>query len=739
MIRARSPLGTWTLLCTAFLVASLSLRADDHRFKTSPTLSLEAETLVQLLEQGHYNRDAVKSSDYAQVIPDYMGQLDGQHLFFLDSDRKDFADRFGKTVYFNAEELGNIDAAYEMFYVYESRVKARVAWIQAQLKAETDFKSNDTYRVDRSKSPFPSTLAEADDLWRKRLKFELLAEILNKKTPEQAKQTVQKRYESMLKHLAEIDSSDLSEIYLSTIAELYDPHSTYFSADTYEDFGITMKLQLVGIGALLGFEDDVCTVKEIVPGGPADLQRQLKPDDKIISVAQDHGEPVEVIGMKLRKVVEMIRGEKGTKVHLLIQPADATDTAARKEVVITRDVVQLNSARAHGALFQVPDETGKTIPLGVISLPAFYGPADDAGPDGEKSGASQDVARILAQLKKAGAQGIVLDLRHNGGGFLTEAIDLAGLFVGKGPVVQVKDYSGDIQVDKQQTQDAQYAGPLAVLVDRFSASASEIVAGALQNYGRAVVIGDTSTHGKGSVQTVVEMKTLSRALFTSHEKTGAAKITIQKFYLPDGASTQLKGVVPDIILPSIDDYLPIGESDLPHALAWDKIGTSFFDGAPLEPRVLEPLRSKSLKRQERLEEFAYLRKYVEWFKARQSEKLVSLNQDDRIKQRDADKAFRKAMDAQKALLAKNDYPYTEFRLGPPLPKPIKAPKKTDGTPGALDDDDESELSDDANDAYAKMDVSLRESLRVVRDAITLGANRQYWASDHAPLTIASKG
>ena len=737
MIRARSSKGTWSLLCALFLIASLALRADDRKFKTSPTLSLEAETLIQLLEQGHYNRDAVKSSDYAQVIPDYMGQLDGQHLFFLDSDRKDFSDRFAKTVYFNVEELGNIDPAYEMFYVYQARVKARVAWIQAQLKADADFKANDTYRVDRSKSPFPSTLAEADDLWRKRLKFELLAEILNKKTPEQARETVRKRYDSMLKHLAEIEGPDLGEIYLSAIAELYDPHSTYFSADTYEDFGITMKLQLVGIGALLGFEDDVCTVKEIVPGGPADLQRQLKPDDKIISVAQDHGEPVEVIGMKLRKVVEMIRGEKGTKVHLMIQPADATDTAARKEIVITRDVVQLNSARAHGALFQVPDASGKTVPLGVISLPAFYGPADDAGPDGEKSSASQDVARILAQLKKAGAKGIVLDLRHNGGGFLTEAIDLAGLFIGRGPVVQVKDYSGDIQVDKQQTQDVQYSGPLAVLVDRFSASASEIVAGALQNYGRAVVIGDTSTHGKGSVQTVVEMRNLSRALAASQEKTGAAKITVQKFYLPDGASTQLKGVVPDIVLPSIDDYLPIGESDLPHALAWDKIGTSFYDGAPLEPRFLAPLKDASQKRQDSLEEFSYLRKYVDWFKTRQAEKLVSLNQEDRVKQRDADKEFRKAMDAQKALLAKNDYPYQEFRLGPPLPKAIKAPKKADSTSGALDDED-SDLADDANDAYAKMDVSLREALRVVKDAITLGANRQYWASDHAPMTMGSK-
>ena len=757
MIRALFPRGHWFLTVGLAIAAGSSLQAQDaakanpgpvtdlpavkvntdRKFSTTQTLALESETLVQLLEQGHYNRDAVKSADYAQVIPDYMGKLDGQHLFYLDTDRKAFMDKYAKTVYFNVEELGNIDAAYQIFYTYQNRVTSRVSWIFDELKKDFDFKANDTYRIDRSKSEFPSTLAESDELWRKRLKFELLAEILNKKTPEQAKDIVHKRYERMLKNMSEIDGADLSELFLSSIAELYDPHSTYFSADTFEDFSIQMKLQLVGIGALLGFEDDYCTVKEIVPGGPADVGRLLKPDDKIISVAQDGGEPVEIIGMKLRKVVELIRGAKGTKVHLIVQPADATDTAARKEIVITRDVVQLNSARAHGALFQVPGEDGKTIPLGVISLPAFYGPADDAGPDGEKTSATADVAKLIAQLKAAGAQGLVLDLRHNGGGYLTEAIDLTGLFVGKGPVVQVKDYSGDIQVDKNQSTSVAYSGPLAVLTDRFSASASEIVAGALQNYGRAVVIGDKSTHGKGSVQTVVEMKNLSRALAASPEKTGAAKITVQKFYLPDGASTQLKGVIPDIVLPSIDEFLPIGESDLPHALVWDKIGTSFFDGAPLTPQFLNPLREASVKRQMTLDEFAYVRKYVDWFKARQAEKLVSLNVDERAKQRDEDKVFKKSLDTEKDLLAKSDFPYKEFRLGPPLPKRIKAPKKDAKTGDADDADDD--LDDNSDDSYAKADIALRESLRVVEDAITLGENHQLWASDHAPLTVASKG
>jgi len=724
-------------LAPILLFASAAgLAGSDLKFTTPDTLATEAQTLVTLLEQAHYNRDAVKSADYAQVIPDYMTDLDGQHLFFLDSDKNDFVGRYGKNVYYNVDYLGKIDAAYDIFYLYDDRVTARIAWIFGELKNKFDFTSADTFRIDRSKSQWPSTAAEADDLWRKRLKFEVLEELLNNKTIDEAKDTVRKRYERMLKNVGETEGSELAERFLGAIAGIYDPHSTYFSADTYEDFGIQMKLKLVGIGAMLGMEDDVCSVKEIVPGGPADLGRQLKPNDKIISVAQEGGEPVEIIGMKLRKIVDQIRGAKGTKVRLIVQPGDATDSSVRKEIVITRDVVKLDSARARAAVFQVPGADGKLVPLGVITLPAFYGAADDGDTDSDSS-ASGDVAKLLVDLKQSNVQGLVLDLRHNGGGFLSEAIELAGLFIHKGPVVQVRNYEGDIQVDSDKAEHLSYDGPMAVLVDRFSASASEIVAGALQDYGRAVVIGDTSTHGKGTVQTVVEMKSISRDLAMSHEKTGAAKITVQKFYLPDGSSTQLKGVVSDIVLPSVDEFLPIGESDLPHALVWDKISTSFFDGKPLDRRVLERLQKLSAERQQSLPEFAFVRSYVDWFKAREAEKLVSLNLEERRKQKTMDDAFRKDFKEKRDLLAKGDYPYKEFRLGPPLPPKIVAPKGSGG-----DDDENEDVDDDDDasaDAYGKVDVSLREALRVVDDAINLGRDREYWASDHAPLTAAAKG
>jgi len=260
------------------------------------------------------------------------------------------------------------------------------------------------------------------------------------------------------------------------------------------------------------------------------------------------------------------------------------------------------------------------------------------------------------------------------------------------------------------------------------------VTGALQNYGRAIVVGDSSTHGKGSVQQVVEMKQLSRELANAKEKTGATKFTIQKYYLPSGDSTQLKGVIPDIILPSIDDYIPnIGEADLPHALVWDKITTSFFDGAPLDAKVLTPLRQASLERQTKLEEFAFLRKNIEWFKARQEQKLISLNLEERKKQKESDDAFRKEMKAEKERLAKGDYAFKDFRLGPPAPPRIKAPKKDS------DDDADADDSADENDTYVKADVHLREALRIVDDAVALGKNKQVWASNRAPLTATNGG
>jgi carboxyl-terminal processing protease len=699
-------------LLPLLFIAGSSWAEPESGFRAPPLLDIEARTLIKLLEEVHYNRDAVKQATYAEVIPDYLAALDGQHLFFLETDKAEFIQRYKPdSLYWTLTSMGKIDAAYTIFANDQKRVTERVEWIQQALKADFDLSTHDSYLIDRTKTGWPTSVAESDMLWSQRLRFELIKEVLNKKSIEEAKKNIGKRYARLLKNMGDMESSDVSQLFLGCIARLYDPHSTYFSADTFEDFGIQMRLQLVGIGAMLSIEDDQCVIKDVIPGGPADLDKQIKSNDKIISVAQDGAEPVEVIGMKLRKIVDMIRGAKGTRVHLLIEPAEGASSVTRKEIVITRDVVNLDSARAHGAIFEVPDAQGKIVPLGVITLPTFYGP-DMSGEGKAQNSATKDIEEIITRMKAANIHGLVLDLRQNGGGLLSEAISLTGLFIKSGPVVQVRTYSGEIKVDDDEDPSIAYTGPLAVLVSRFSASASEIVAGALQNYGRAVIVGDSSTHGKGSVQTVLELRNLVPQLARGAAKSGATKLTVQKFYLPNGASTQLKGVVPDINLPSINDFLPIGESDLPHALAWDQIASSQFDGQPLTPAQLTPLIDASTQRRGNLVEFDYQRRAIEWFKIRQEQKSASLNLDQRRIEKLADEAFQKTMKAERKQLAVADFKFTEVLLAPPAPPRAKSIKKDDD---ATTEDEEPDA--DEHERYPSADIPLREALRVVQDLI----------------------
>ncbi len=727
-----SPLRILTATA-ALALGSLTAGAAENTFSATPQQSLEAKALVRLLEQVHYNRDAVKPTDYKNIIGDYMKALDGQRLFFLASDRVELDEKFpADSLYWNLTALGRLDPAFDVFKVYETRAGNRAQWVFDRLQKDFDLSTDESYLLDRKEAPWPADQAEADALWERRLKFELLQEVLNDKPIDEAKSVVRKRYERLVRTLADFESIDLIERFLGTITQMYDPHSTYFSADTFEDFSINMRLQLFGIGALLSLEDDLCVIKEIIPGGPADLGRQLKPNDKIIAVAQDGAEPVEIFGMKLRKIVEMIRGPKDTKVRLVIQPADAADSSVRREITITRDVVNLDSARAYGAVFQVPVSEGepavqtasseatdsaaakaepRTRPIGVITLPAFYGP--DLNAESKQNSASEDVAELIKRLKAQNIEGLVLDLRGNGGGLLSEAINLTGLFIKEGPVVQVRSYYGDVKVDSDEDPAVAYDGPLVVLTSRFSASASEIVAGALQNYGRAVIIGDTSTHGKGSVQTVIEMNRVLSNLLSDDAKAGATKLTIQKFYLPNGASTQLKGVVPDIVLPSVDEFLPIGESDLPHALAWDEIPSSLFDGSPYKPAILQPLVEASLERQQSLEEFSLLRKNIDRFRDQQAEKTVSLNLDKRQERKAADTAFREEMKEERKRLEDADaYAFEETLLAPPPAPRIKAEDDNDDSENALDAEED--------EHFPKLDIPLRESLRVVVDMLETG-------------------
>jgi len=688
-----------------------------RELKPTPGLSLELRGLIRLLEEVHFNRDKITPVSYAEVIPNTFKALDGQRLFLLASDLEEFQARHRPdSLYWNLATLGRLDAAFAIHARHAERVRERIEWIHRRLAGDFDFTGADAYEIDRRELPWPADATAADTLWEQRLKFELLQELLNKKTLDESRAKIAKRYDRLLKNLDDIEPNDVAEIFLTAIAGIYDPHSTYFSPDTYDDFSINMRLQLFGIGALLSIDEDVCVLKEIIPGGPADLGRQLKPNDKILAVAQADGEFVDIVGMKLRRIVQQIRGPKGTRVRLLVQPAAAADAAARREVVLVRDLINLDSARAHGAIFQVPDAAGALQPLGVITLPTFYGRERADAKD--QNSATADIADLIKKMEAAGIKGLVLDLRRNGGGLLNEAVALTGLFIPTGPVVQVKGYDGDVKIDSDTDPAVAYAGPLVVLTSRFSASASEIVAGALQNYGRAVVVGDTSTHGKGSVQTVLEMGRLLPGVTRKGLTTGAAKVTIQKFYLPNGASTQLKGVVPDIVIPSIDEYLPIGESDLPHALVWDEIPTSLFDATVIPPDTLGDLRSKSTLRQGSLPEFSLLKRGIERFKERQAEKTVSLNLETRRTGKDSDKAFRdESRTARKALEATDAFAFSELFVSPPPAPRIKAAAKADDD-STLDPDEAADEAEAGDQRYAKMDIYLRESLRVLQDMLS---------------------
>jgi carboxyl-terminal processing protease len=719
------------LAATALALAAIPASA--ATFATTPVMVQETTRMVRFLESFHFQGRELTNDDFRQLLPDFMGELDAHHMFYLASDQEQLTARFGERLAKDLRYLGNIDAAYEAFRLYRERAAARVTWIGLELAKDIDFTVAEEFHWDRAKAPWPATLEEADNLWRQRIKFELLTDLLNDKSIDVAKEKVRKRYDRLQRSLDEIDSEEVQEIYLTTLAAMYDPHTSYMSPSTLDDFNMQMRLKLIGIGAQLSEEDGVCTIRELIPGGPADLSKQLRPNDKIVGVAQGSAEFVDVVGMKLRKVVQQIRGDKGTTVRLLIQPGDATDTSVRREITIVRDVVKLNASRAHATLQQVPAADGQgTLPIGVIELPAFYGANEDEG-EGPAVSASNDVEQLLRKLIDAGAKGIVLDLRRNGGGLLSEAVDLTGLFIAQGPVVQVKDSIGRVEIRADENPRTVWDGPLAVLTSRYSASASEIVAGALQNYGRAIVVGDNATHGKGTVQQIIPILDDSRfrRFLENPPRSGATKITIQKFYLPNGASTQNRGVVSDISLPSIEEFLPIGESDLPHALAWDTIRTTRFEGSSLDARFVDVLRERSKGRQSTLEEFAFLRRNIDRFKQYDERKTVSLSLEARRAQKTDDDAFRDAAKKERLELAKLNFANTEIALDnvEPTPEPIKP---------AVDPNDPDKDDEESDDPKTKVDIRLRESLRVLSDAIALWPQPQLWAQSNPPVAAHTR-
>ncbi len=522
---------------------------------------------------------------------------------------------------------------------------------------------------------------------------QVLQSKLEKSRHEDILKTLARRYNRTLRALKQYDSGDVLQLYLDGLAHSYDPHSDYFGKSELDNFAINMNLSLFGIGATLSTEDGYTVIREVKPGSPAEKSRQLKVGDKIVAVAQGDKEPVDVIDEKLNKVVEQIRGPKNSEVRLTVIPADAPDPSARKVIKIVRDEIKLEEQEAKARLVELPDSTGRIHRLGVIDLPSFYAnfPVGGRKQTSEKK-TSTDVEKLVRKLKEEKIDGLVLDLRRNGGGSLEEAVKLTGLFIKEGPVVQVKGASGRAMVDEDEDSSILYDGPMVVLTSRFSASASEIVAGALQDYGRALVVGDSMTHGKGTVQTLQELSQWTRSRNTNLEHDpGATKITIRKFYRASGASTQFKGVTPDIILPNVNNHADIGESALPNALPYDTIPSADFEKLTLIQPHFTELSRRSTERVSKEKDFEYVREDIERYKKLKDEKYVSLAEAVRLKEKEENKA--RAESRKKELLARDEKLPTTYEITLKLAdQPGLPPPMTNKTVVAISRNDERTLN-----------------------------------------------
>nr|WP_288913227.1 carboxy terminal-processing peptidase [uncultured Pseudomonas sp.] len=574
--------------------------------------------VVELLKRHHYSKPPLDDARSVIIYDSYLKLLDPSRSYFLASDIAEF-DKW-KTQFDDFLKSGDLNAGFIIYKRYLDRVKARLDYTLAELNKgvdKIDFNTKETLQVDRKDAAWLRSTAELDDLWRKRVKDEVLRMKIAGKDSKQIQETLTKRYKNQLARLDQTRAEDIFQAYINTFAMSYDPHTNYLSPDNAENFDINMSLSLEGIGAVLQSDNDQVKIVRLVPAGPADKTKQVGPADKIIGVAQGNKEMVDVVGWRLDEVVKLIRGPKGSVVRLEVIPAsNAPNDQTSKVVAITREAVKLEEQAAKKSVLKLKQD-GKDYKLGVIEIPAFYldFKAFRAGDPNYKS-TTRDVKKLLTELQKEKVDGVVIDLRNNGGGSLQEATELTSLFIDKGPTVLVRNADGRVDVLEDENPGAFYKGPMALLVNRLSASASEIFAGAMQDYHRALIIGG-QTFGKGTVQTIQPL---------NH---GELKLTLAKFYRVSGQSTQHQGVLPDIDYPSIIDTKEIGESALPEAMSWDTIRPAIKPAVdPFKP-FLAQLKSDHDARTSQDAEFVFIRDKLALAQKLMLEKTVTLNEAER--------------------------------------------------------------------------------------------------------------
>jgi carboxyl-terminal processing protease len=696
---------------------------------------------------------------------------------------------------FHQAPLADTRPAYQIFYRYMDRLKEHVDYVDQVLKTEKfEFTSNDRARLDRHELPYPKNLDEAKAAWRERLRYEYLMEKISRETQatngpaaaykneksgatnvihvtnadpavvlkalenfqgrntsstqsvasasgeksgppksmhEEIVDTLSRSYHRTLKAFHDWDSSDVLNGYLEAMARAYDPHSDYQGPDDYEDFAMQMNLSLFGIGAQLKSVDGHCQIDELL-NGPAKADGRIKPGDRILKVAQSNQPPVDIVEMPLNKAVRLIRGPKGTEVRLTINPS-GTPESTTQVISLIRDEIKLENAEAKGKIYDIPGPSNTMTRLGVIDLPSFYATIDSTENPTPKS-TTVDVAKLLQKFRQEKVSGVILDLRRNGGGSLEEAIKLAGLFIKEGPVVQIKRPGPDGEVEVREDTDPSiaYDGPLMLLTSRFSASASEIVAGALQDYGRALIVGDSSTFGKGTAQQIFNLSRLAAFADTKRDP-GTLKLTNSKFYRASGASTENLGVLADITLPSTwNDSSEVGESNLVNHLPYDTIASSHYHAVNMvQPALAEKLAKNSSQRIATNKEFAYIRDDIQRLRKQRDEKTLSLNEKQQLadrakivgdhKQREAERAARKTVEPKV-------YEFTVKQAGEPgLPPATKQTNDVDSASLDLDltTDSTSSKSDPVSEALSSElnvhaeNTRLQEAENILIDYIAL--------------------
>jgi carboxyl-terminal processing protease len=537
------------------------------------------------------------------IFDSYLSTLDNSKSFFLASDIASFEKYRNQIDDLTKNE--NVSVAFEIYKIFKKRFIERMTYVTNHLiGTEFDFTANELYESDREKAPWPVSEQELNTLWEKIVKSQALSLKLAGKKPDEIKTTLASRYERYIKSVNQTNSVDVFSTYMNTVTEAYDPHTNYLSPRQRDVFDQQIHQSLEGIGARLQTENEYTKVNEILPGGPAEKSNLIHANDRIIGVAQGDGEIVDVVGWRLDEVVKLIKGPKGTKVRLQIIPAEAGINGQPVVISLIRDKVRLEDLSAKKKIIE-STKGGKSVKFGVITIPSFYMdfPAYQKR-DPNYASTTRDVKKFMNELQLEGAQGIVIDLRNNGGGSLQEAINLTGLFIKNGPVVQVRNSSNRTEVLTDDDNSIAYTGPLVVLINRFSASASEIFAGAIQDYHRGVIVGE-STYGKGTVQQVIDLN----QYLNGNDEAGSLKLTLQKFYRATGSSTQHKGVVPDIKLPTALDPEQFGESSSPNALPWDEIKSALYQRTPIiNDKVLNELNKSYTNR---LKFDPYLSRFIE--------------------------------------------------------------------------------------------------------------------------------